>query len=172
MGQAPQNRRRQGGSVVLNFVSAAGHRIRFPAVIFSDRLKVIETRSLGILASSLCLLAQLQVSGCSKTNQKPSDINFVYESQPNPPHIGSNIFVVKLNDKNGAALTGASVTLEGDMSHPGMSPATAELKEVDAGTYRGELNLAMRGDWVLEFHIALSDGRKLDREVELRNVKE
>ncbi len=127
---------------------------------------------MGIVATSLCVLVQLPVSGCSKPKQNSSEINFQYESQPNPPHIGSNIFVVKLNDKNGAALNGATVTLEGDMSHPGMSPAIGELKEVSAGTYRGELNLAMRGDWILEFHIALTDGRKVEREVELRNVKE
>ena len=58
------------------------------------------------------------------------------------------------------------------MSHPGMSPAIAEMKEVGAGTYRGEVNLAMRGDWALEFHIVLADGRKVERVVSLRNVKE
>ena len=58
------------------------------------------------------------------------------------------------------------------MSHPGMSPAIAEMKEADAGTYRGDLNLAMRGDWIVEFHIVLADGRKIEQQAELRNVKE
>ena len=80
--------------------------------------------------------------------------------------------MVKLNDKNGAALSGARIALEGDMSHPGMSPAFAEMKQESAGTYRGELNLGMRGDWILEFHIVLSDGRKIEREAELKNVRE
>jgi hypothetical protein len=172
MEQAPQGRGRQGSRVVFIFVSAAGRRKRRPAAISSDRSKVIGTRSLGILASSLCVFAQLPFIGCSNPKQEPSDINFRYESQPIPPHVGSNIFVVKLNDKNGAALSGARIALEGDMSHPGMSPAFAEMKQESAGTYRGELNLGMRGDWILEFHIVLSDGRKIEREAELKNVRE
>jgi hypothetical protein len=120
----------------------------------------------------LCLLAQFPLGGCSKPNQKSSDVNFRFESEPNPPHVGPNIFVVKLNAKDGTALSGAHVSLEGDMSHPGMSPAISDTKEVGAGTYRGDLNLAMRGDWIVEFHIVLADGRKLEREAELRNVKE
>jgi hypothetical protein len=125
---------------------------------------------LGILASSLCLLAQF--GGCSKPNREPGNENFKYESQPNPPHIGLNTFVVKLTEKNGSPSIGANIRIEGDMSHAGMSPSVTELKEVGAGTYRGDLNLAMRGDWILEFHIVLADGRKMKREAQLKNVKD
>lgn len=125
-----------------------------------------------ILASSLCLLAQFPLGGCSEPNHKSSEINYKYETEPNPAHVGSNVFTVKLNGKDGTALSGAHVSLEGDMSHPGMSPAIGQMKEVEAGTYRGDLNLAMRGDWIVEFHIVLADGSKVEREAELRNVKE
>lgn len=127
---------------------------------------------MGILASSLCLLAQPPLSGCSKPQEQSSEIKFQFESQPNPPHVGSNIFVATLAGKNRTLLNGARISLQGDMSHPGMSPAITEMKEVSAGTYRGDLNLAMRGDWILEFHIVLADGRKVEREIDLRNVKE
>ena len=133
---------------------------------------MVWTRSLGILASLFCFLSQFPLSGCSKPNQDSSDIHLHYESQPNPPHVGSNILVVRLNDRNGAALSGANVRIEGDMSHPGMSPVIAEMKEVGIGAYYGELNLGMRGDWVVEFHIVLADGRKLEREAEFKNVRE
>jgi hypothetical protein len=133
---------------------------------------VIETRFLGILVSSLCLFAQFPFSGCSKPNQESSEINFQYEIQPNPPHVGSNTFVVKLAEKNDSPLSGARVSLEGDMSHAGMSPALSALNEVGAGTYRGELTLGMRGDWILEFHIVLADSRKVEHEVQFKNVKE
>jgi YtkA-like len=139
---------------------------------FSERPKVTGTRSLGICASSLCLLAPFPLTGCSKPNQQSSDVNFKYESQPNPPHVGSNTFVVKLTEKNDLPLSGARVSLEGDMSHAGMSPISSELKEVGAGMYRGDLNLGMRGDWILEFHIVLADGHKIEREAQLKNVKE
>ena len=125
-----------------------------------------------MLASSLCFLALSPLSGCSKPTQQSSNIRFQYEIQPNPPHVGSNIFTVKLDGKDGAALGGAHISLEGDMSHPGMRPAMGELMEIAAGTYRGSLNLGMRGDWVVEFHIVLADGREVEREADLKNVKE
>ena len=129
-------------------------------------------RSFEIFSSSLCFLAPLLLCGCYFANHTAPDIGVHFETEPNPPHVGSNVFVVKLIKADDVAVTGARVSLEADMSHPGMSPTMSELKEVGAGNYRGELNLAMRGDWVLEFHIVLADGRKVERVVPLRNVKE
>ena len=136
------------------------------------RSALFGNRSWGILASSLCLLAQFPLSGCYLPNHIAPDISVHFETQPDPPRVGPNVIVVKLSKMDDVALSGAHVSLEADMAHPGMSPAMGELKEAAAGTYRGELNLAMRGDWILEFHIALADGRKVERTAELKNVKE
>jgi hypothetical protein len=147
--------------------------MRHPAAfVFGDAIRLFGTRPFVMLASSLCVLAQFPLNGCSKPTQTSSDVGFQYESQPNPARVGSNAFVVRLSGKDGAALSGAHISLEGDMSHPGMSPAFGAMKEVEAGTYRGDINLGMHGDWFVEFHIVLPDGRKVEREADLRNVKE
>jgi hypothetical protein len=57
------------------------------------------------------------------------------------------------------------------MSHPGMSPVFGEAQEVEAGRYRGRIDFAMAGDWVLLLHITLADGRKIERQVNVRGVQ-
>ena len=68
-------------------------------------------------------------------------------------------------------MTGAHVSFEGDMSHPGMSPIFAEAKEVSPGHYQGALDLNMLGDWTVLVHITLAGGQSFDRTIELRNLR-
>ncbi len=56
------------------------------------------------------------------------------------------------------------------MSHPGMEPVFAEAAEVEPGRYRANLVLSMAGDWHIAVHITLRDGRKFDREFEIKGV--
>ena len=68
-------------------------------------------------------------------------------------------------------MTDAHISLEGDMTHAGMSPVVSEAKEIAPGRYQGTLDLNMRGDWTVLFHIALPGGRTLDRQMILRNIQ-
>ncbi len=68
-------------------------------------------------------------------------------------------------------LSGARVSLEGDMSHAGMSPAFGDAKEVAPGQYQGKLDLNMRGDWTVFFHVLLRDGLAFDRQVKIQNLQ-
>jgi len=56
------------------------------------------------------------------------------------------------------------------MSHPGTAPVFGETREVAPGQYRGSLEFAMAGDWVLLIHVTLPDGRKLERAVSVPEV--
>lgn len=60
--------------------------------------------------------------------------------------------------------------LEGNMSHSGMSPVFADAAEVEAGRYRANIELSMAGDWVILVHLTLSDGRKIERQFEIKGV--
>jgi YtkA-like len=106
-------------------------------------------------------VANLQANGCSKPSSAANDISFGWESEPKPPRVGPNTFTINLAGRRGEMLAGARVSLEGDMSHAGMSPAFGEAKEVAPGQYQGKLDLNMRGDWILSFHITLTDGRSI-----------
>ena len=56
------------------------------------------------------------------------------------------------------------------MSHAGMAPVFAEATEVDAGRYRATMDLSMAGDWVVLVHTTLADGRKWERQFEIKGV--
>lgn len=102
---------------------------------------------------------------------KPPDIAVQYEIAPQPPRAGTTTIDVKLTDKNGVPVGGARVDLEGNMSHAGMAPVNGEAKEVETGKYRGTLQLTMAGDWIVLVHIALPDGQKLQRQIEINGVR-
>ena len=56
------------------------------------------------------------------------------------------------------------------MSHAGMVPVFAEATEIDAGRYRANMDLGMAGDWLVLVHATLADGRKLERQFEIKGV--
>lgn len=119
---------------------------------------------------SLVLLILLLAFACQKT-AKPPDIALQYEIAPQPVRVGAATIDLKLTDKNGAAVGGARVDLEGNMSHAGMAPVSGEAKEIETGKYRGTLQLTMAGDWIVLVHITLPDGQKLQRQIELSGVR-
>jgi hypothetical protein len=75
-----------------------------------------------------------------------------------------------LTDAAGTPVTGARLTLEGNMSHPGMVPVFAEATETEPGRYRSTLELSMAGDWYVLVTGALPDNRKIERQFEIKGV--
>ena len=120
--------------------------------------------------AALCT-AIFQVAGCPKAPNASQGIVFACTSDRQPPCLGRNAFTVSLTYSSGALVTGAHVSFEGDMSHPGMSPIFAEAKEVSPGHYQGALDLNMLGDWTVLVHITLAGGQSFDRTIELRNLR-
>jgi hypothetical protein len=57
------------------------------------------------------------------------------------------------------------------MSHAGMSPVLGDAREIEPGRYQGALDLNMRGDWTVLFHIRLANGVAFDRQVDIRNIQ-
>jgi hypothetical protein len=119
----------------------------------------------------LALWANLFQSGCHKTSEIPRDIVFVHKIAPDPPRTGSATVTLKLADSDGKTINGARISLEGDMSHPGMRPVFSEAREVEPGRYEAALEFTMRGDWIILFHITLPDGRKLQRQIDVKGVR-
>lgn len=77
---------------------------------------------------------------------------------------------VALVDEAGRPVRDARLRLEGHMAHPGMAPATADLREAAAGHYEAQITFSMGGDWVLLLSGELPDGRRLRRQLELPGV--
>jgi hypothetical protein len=76
-----------------------------------------------------------------------------------------------LADSAAKPITGAHIAIEADMSHAGMSPGFAEANETDPGRYQARLEFPMAGDWVILLHVTLRDGKKLERQFDVRGVR-
>jgi hypothetical protein len=132
---------------------------------------MVWNRRFGVWVFVLVMLVNIQEIGCAKSTGIPADVDFRYESDPKHPRVGPNIFNITLTSKTGERLAGAHVSLEGDMSHAGMSPVFGDAREIQRGLYQGTLDLNMRGDWTVLFHIKLANGVAFDRQVDIRNIQ-
>jgi hypothetical protein len=119
-----------------------------------------------VFACALILLA----SGCRGAAGPQDAVAIEYEINPQPVRVGPVVLSVKLRDAAAKPVEGARVSLEADMSHPGMAPEFGEARESAPGQYQTSLNFAMPGDWVVLIHVTLRDGRKLEREVSVPGV--
>ena len=77
---------------------------------------------------------------------------------------------LRLTDTAGTPVTGARITLEGNMSHAGMVPVFADVRETEPGRYQSTMELSMAGDWFILVHVTLPDGREIDRHFEIKGV--
>ena len=130
------------------------------------------SRGCAVLLSFL-VMCTVFVTGCRKdeANADNPDVKVRLTMQPDPPQVGSATATLQLSDKNGMPITGASLRFEANMNHAGMTPVFANAKEVDAGKYEINLEFTMGGDWFVLITGTLSDGRKLNRKVDVPGVK-
>ena len=92
------------------------------------------------------------------------DISWLIE--PPPAGAGRHIAVL-MRDSGGRPIRGASLTLEGHMSHPGMAPIVAPMTETADGRYEARLPLSMAGEWTLVVSGSLAGGQRVTRERQL-----
>jgi len=127
-------------------------------------------RSLSTLAFAGTLV--LLIAGCHRAGDSaPPVITIEHEITPQPARVGSATIILWLSDRSGKAVTGARVTLEGNMSHAGMAPVFAKANETEPGRYHAPLEFSMGGDWIVLVHMTLSDGHKLEQQFEIRGVR-
>lgn len=62
---------------------------------------------------------------------------------------------------HGEPLSGATVTVTGDMTHAGMVPVVAAARELAPGLYRADtFAFTMAGDWFITADATLPDGSR------------
>lgn len=119
----------------------------------------------------LCALVALSSTSCHKPSDSSPSIRIEHEVIPVPPRVGPATIALNISDASGKAVTRASVTIEGDMSHAGMGPVFSEAKEQSPGRYQAPLQFSMAGDWVILIHAKLSNGQKLERQFDIKGVQ-
>ena len=116
-------------------------------------------------------MACLFIAGCSRPSAA-NQVRIEHEVTPQPAKVGAMTINLRLSDKTGRAVEGASIRIEGDMTHPGMPPTVADAAEVAPGLYRGQLELSMAGDWVVVSHITLQSGETMVDQFDLQGVQQ
>jgi hypothetical protein len=89
---------------------------------------------------------------------------------PTPPVTGPSRIVLTLSE-GGERVEGATVRLEGTMTHAGMVPVVRDASPEGGGRYRvDDFEFTMGGDWILLAHVTLPDGRTGTLERDLRVI--
>lgn len=119
----------------------------------------------------ITILSTFLLVGCHQQGASNAAVLMSYEITPQPARIGIEHITFRLQDRSSNPITGAHLSLEGDMSHAGMAPIFGEATEHSAGTYEGQLNFTMPGDWVVLVHMTLPNRQKVERQIEVKGVE-
>jgi hypothetical protein len=129
---------------------------------------VAAPRFFGAILALSCLVV---TTACRRAENAAPGITVKEEITPRPARVGLATVSIELADSSQKAVSHAAIMVEADMSHPGMSPVFAEAKETAPGSYRAPIEFNMGGDWVLLLHIKLADGRRIERQMDVRGVQ-
>ncbi len=119
----------------------------------------------------LAALPLLMAAGCRRPANNEGGISIEETIAPQPVRAGTETISFRLTNATHEPVAGAHVQVEGDMNHPGMAPVFSDAVEVSPGNYKAPLDFTMGGDWVVLFHITLSDGGKVERQVDVKGVE-
>jgi hypothetical protein len=126
--------------------------------------------ALGAFAVLACF-GILALSSCHRADGSLPGVTVQEQISPQPPRAGPATVAVDLADAARKPITNANIMVEADMSHPGMSPVFGHANETAPGAYRAQINFNMGGDWVVLLHIKLPDGRRIERQMDVRGVQ-
>jgi hypothetical protein len=122
-------------------------------------------------ALALAILTAPACQGRGKGDGEPP-VSLQWSVSPDPPLIGPAKVSIALTDTTtGEPVAGATVNVEGNMTHPGMQPVFGTGRETSPGHYEAPLQFTMGGDWLLLIDATLADGRTLQRQVDVRGVR-
>ncbi|HXE81634.1 MAG TPA: FixH family protein [Vicinamibacterales bacterium] len=110
-------------------------------------------------------------AGCTGEEPSAEDVRIEWQVTPSPAAVGPATLRFSLVDERRQPVAGAQLRVEGHMTHPGMAPATADVRETSPGNYEAALRFTMPGDWVVVVEGALADGRRLRRQLSVPSVQ-
>ena len=124
-----------------------------------------ETVARGVTA----VLLACSLAACGREGRA---VTVRWNITPTPPLVGTDTVVaLRLQDADGNPISRARLQLEAHMSHPGMTPVTADVIERSAGAYEARVRLPMAGDWRFVVAGALADGTRITHDTPVPGVR-
>lgn len=132
-----------------------------------------QVRRTAPLLVVMLLVIPLLLVGCSRGDSSTQDADaMAWKIDPSPPKVGSTTITFQPFDDNSQPLTGASLSIEGNMSHAGMMPVTSGLTETEPGTYvSSDFAFSMAGDWIMTVRGTLDDGTSYEATFDVEGVE-
>lgn len=85
---------------------------------------------------------------------------------PQQPAVGPAPVRVYLLGADNQAISGATISVTGTMTHAGMEPVITEATPTEEGLYQTEdFTFNMAGDWILQAEVTLPDGSEAQDEL-------
>lgn len=123
---------------------------------------------LGVRCLTLGVL--LALAACSRQSTGDPTVQVRMIVTPSPPTVGEALITIAVSDPANQPIAGATLVLEGTMTHAGMAPTSADAREVRPGEYQAALPLSMAGDWLVTITATLPDGRVVEQTLPLNGV--
>jgi hypothetical protein len=122
------------------------------------------------------MAACLSHAGCRRDDHRgraDAGVTLTWALRPSTATVGPATLMLSLRRPDGVPIAGATVRVDGHMTHPGMAPVTAEATErpAGAGSYEARFAFTMPGDWVLIVSAALPDGTRVERRIDVGRVR-
>jgi hypothetical protein len=110
----------------------------------------------------------LLVAGCGRIQTNPPaegpDLSVDFSVEPADPAVGPTQLRITLTDDNGQPVDDATLNIEGNMTHAGMTPVFAQTSGGEDGQYLVPFEWTMGGDWIVTVEMTLADGRVVTRQ--------
>ena len=141
-------------------------------LLTSPIFRLCQHRSVALpllAALFVCLL----LSACAMAPQTPAPAEqAALAIDLLPPETGASHLQVRVTGTDGAPVTDAQVSLEGNMNHAGMVPVISDPVTDDAdgaadGFYQVPFEFTMFGDWIITVSVTTADGAAVSENVDV-----
>jgi len=127
---------------------------------------------LGSKAVARGVTAALIACSLASCGREGRALTVSWSITPTPPMVAGDTLVgLRLRDAGGKPVSRARLRFEAHMSHPGMTPVTADVIEQSAGTYEARVRLPMAGDWRFVVAGTLADGSRITYDTPVPGVR-
>ncbi len=117
------------------------------------------------------LLSLTLLTACGRIQPAPADttgVQIELAVDPASPAVGPARLLVTLTGPDGQPIDGATVEVEGNMTHAGMTPVFVQTTASEQGRYTVPFEWTMAGDWIVTVRVTLPGGEQVRREFPVR----